>query len=502
MNKICNSLLFEYPKLLLILFILIFLPVHSFSKILTRKRAETFIQILLEEKSNLEEFVLPQELELSHRFNISYTYIKYKFLISYNIDPIVKKRVIKNQIPYEISINELQNDLSCLEFYVPEMNYKRNFYFKEKYLISPIYFYTSGWKKIESEHFIFMISDSTLFNPYCIMNLEKFFNKISSELNLSIKQIENIRSQKIYYYLCKNEDEIEKLTGFRTRGIYNLAYDYLITTYNNHYHELMHLLINLKLQQLPLYTHPFFQEGFAVAFGGRGGKEPKVILDLGIFLHRSDMLHYSSLMSKKGFYKVDVSLSYPLSGLYNYFLIKEIGIESYLYLYLKYSGSAEMVNKMIISKEDLPSDSKWESFLDSYSNDNIIFLECAQNDFHKIYHEPSIRVSENQAYYFFQIKDTLLILTGNHPEGYKSKKFIELFKDQKYQGEKYLITANSDEVAIFNLFTNNLIADFVSSFSIPMKLVPGKDGFFEFYVLKSLFDESLTEILKQKKTVE
>ncbi|MCD4795997.1 MAG: hypothetical protein K8R49_02345, partial [Candidatus Cloacimonetes bacterium] len=100
MNKICNSLLFEYPKLLLILFILIFLPVHSFSKILTRKRAETFIQILLEEKSNLEEFVLPQELELSHRFNISYTYIKYKFLISYNIDPIVKKRVIKNQIPY------------------------------------------------------------------------------------------------------------------------------------------------------------------------------------------------------------------------------------------------------------------------------------------------------------------------------------------------------------------------------------------------------------------
>ena len=502
MNKICNSLLFKYPELLLIFCILIFLPVCSFSKVLTRKRAETFIQTLVKEKGNLEEFVLPQELELSHRFNIIYADTKYKFLISYDIDPVVKNRVIENQIQYEINIDELQNDFSYLEFYVPKMNYKRSFYFKEKYLVSPISFHTSGWKKIESEHFIFMISDSTLFNSYCIMNLEKFFNRISSELNLSSKQIENIRSQKIYYYLCKNEEEIEKLTGFRTRGIYNLAYDYLITTFNNHYHELMHLLINMKLQQLPLYTHPFFQEGFAVAFGGRGGKEPKVILDLGLFLHRSDMLHYSSLMSKKDFYEVDVSLSYPLSGLYNFFLIKEIGIESYSSLYLKYSGSAEMVNKMVISKNDLPSDSKWESFLDSYSNDNIIFLECAQNDFHTIYHDPSIRVSENPLYYFFQIKDTLLISTGNYSEGYKSKKFIELIKDQEYQEEKYLITANSNEVAIYNLFTNNLIADFVSSFSIPVKLVPEKDGFFEFYVLKSLFDEPLTEILKQKKAVE
>ena len=104
MNKICNSLLFKYPKLLLILFILIFLPVRSFSKILTKKRAETFIQILLEEKGNLEEFVLPQELELSHRFNISYTYIKYKFLISYDIDPVVRDLVIKDRIQYKISI--------------------------------------------------------------------------------------------------------------------------------------------------------------------------------------------------------------------------------------------------------------------------------------------------------------------------------------------------------------------------------------------------------------
>ena len=95
-----------------------------------------------------------------------------------------------------------------------------------------------------------------------------------------------------------------------------------------------------------------------------------------------------------------------------------------------------------------------------------------------------------------------MILTGNYPEGYKSKKFIEFFKDHEYQGEKYLIIANSDEVAIYNLFTNNLIADFVSSFSIPMKLIPKKDDFFEFYTLKSLFDKPLTEILKQKKTVE
>ena len=469
-----------------------------FSQSLTKDKAEEFIQLLIEESDDLQELVLPEELKLSNRFNINYDDVKFKFLISYDIDHSLRDKIKKNKENYEVQIHKLKKDFSRLEFRVPAMNYQKDFYFKGKYLTSPIYYHTFGWKLIESEHFIFVVSDPGLFNSYCIENLEKFVNSISTVLEFDEEQIKNIQSQKIYYFLCKNEDEIEKLTSFRTRGIYNLAFDYVITTFNNHYHELMHLLINYKLQKLPLYTHPFFQEGFAVAFGGRGGKEPGVILDLGLFLQQSNMLGYSELLSKQSFYQVDVSLSYPLSGLYNLFLVDKLGIDTYLKLYLKYSGSAEEINQMVISRNDLPNINSWESFLVGYSCHRTIEIEKEQNNFSDIFHNSSVRIYEDSTHYFFQMKDTLLIPAKSNLSEFQSKKFVEVFKDREYSGEKYLMIANSNEVAIYNLYTNNLISNYISSFSVPMKLVPEKEGFFEFYVLKNLFDEPLSEIINRK----
>jgi hypothetical protein len=481
-----------YIPLILILFLL---PAISYSQVLSNGVAEEFIQSLIEESEELRNYVLPDELQLSEQLNITYDNVKHKFLISYDIDPLVKSKIINEQLNYEYKIVELLDDHSRLEFIVPSLNYKKDFYFKGEHLISPIHYHTQGWKQIESEHFIFVISDPSLFNSYCVDNLEKFYEQAAYKLELNDEQFENIRSNKIYYFLCKDEDEIKKLTGYRARGLNILAYDYVVTTFNNHYHELMHLLINYKLQKLPLYTHPFFQEGFAVAFGGRGGKEPKVILDLGLFLQKSNMLNYTSLLSKNDFYKEDVTLSYPLSGLYNLFLINELGVENYLKLYLKYSGSADEVGQMVIPQNDLPSTDKWESFLDDYSKNRMVELENEGNDLNLIYEDSTIRVLENSTHYFFQMKDVFLIPDGNNFEEFQSKKFNEVFKDRKYSGDKYLITANANEVAIYNLYTNNLIANFVSSFSVPMKTVPEKNGYFEFYVLKSLFDEPLSEVL-------
>jgi hypothetical protein len=143
-----------------------------------------------------------------------------------------------------------------------------------------------------------------------------------------------LKKEKIIYILCKDEDEIEKLTGYKARGMFNLAYDYVISTFNCHYHELLHLLMNYKLKNIPPYTHSFLQEGFAVSFGGRGGKEPEVILNLGCFIAESKFLEYKELLSLDKFRNFDVSMSYPLSGLYNNFIISNFGIDNYLKLYL------------------------------------------------------------------------------------------------------------------------------------------------------------------------
>jgi hypothetical protein len=476
---------------------LLFLPLSLYSQNLSQIRADEFISKLIKNSNGLEKFVLSQELKISKRLNIKYEGVKNKFLISYDIDLVIKDQLDKDNLIYDLQIERLDDSFSRLYFEIPSKNYIKEFYFKGDYLISPLYFHTANWKRIESDHFIFLISDPGLFNRYSIDNLENFLNRITSVLKLDEGQVNNLLNNKIYYILCRDEDEIKKLTGFRTRGIYNLAYDYVITTFNSHYHELMHLLINYSLSELPLYTHPFFQEGFAVAFGGRGGKEPKVILDLGLFLQQSNMLDYSALLSKSGFYQVDISLSYPLGGLYNYFLIEELGIESYLKLYLKYSGSAERINNIIINPSDLLPVNNWKNFLSEYSKKKIIEIKNEFNFPKLIFESPFARISENATHYFFQIKDTLLVSTDDKICEFQSKKFAEVFKNRQYSGEKYLIIVNYNEVAIYNLYTNNLMANFISSFSIPMKLVPQKDGFFEFSVLKKLFDESLSKVLKK-----
>ena len=186
--------------------------------------------------------------------------------------------------------------------------------------------------------------------------------------------------------------------------MYILAYDFIVTTFNAHYHELLHLLINYKLQKLPLFTHPFLQEGCAVAFGGRGGKEPNVILNIGLFLNNSEMLNYNSLLTKQDFYQVDISLSYPLSGLYNLFLFNQLGLEEYLKMYKKCSGSSDEVEKMKIQTKDLPAMVKWQEFVNSCSLNSIELWE-SENDKTLLNECKSAQISEDSGNYYFAIKD-------------------------------------------------------------------------------------------------
>lgn len=497
MNVILTKVFFDMKYILLIILIwglLIIIPVNSFSQNLTQERGKEFIISLIENRDDLEDFALEEELDFSKRLNISYKGIKHKFLISYDIDPLIREGIRTKTLDYELKIEKLSENYSRLIFLVPEKNYKICYYFKGQFLISPIYYYTEDWKRLEYKYFTILLSDTTLFNEYSAQKLEKYTDQIFDLLQIEPKKLENLRKSKVSYILCKNEDEIERLTGFRTRGIYILAYDYIVTTFNCHYHELLHLLINFKLQKLPLYTHPFLREGFAVAIGGRGGKEPEVILDLGLFLAKSDMIDIKSLISKDGFYRYDVSLSYPMSGLYNYFLIEEFRPGQYLNLYNKYSGRDAKIMNSIIDENDLPSLLKWENFLTRYAENKSIDFKSNHENLKQIFQKDNIKIAENNDYYHFRLKDTILLSTKNPLQKYKSKKCKEILPEYSYNGEKYLINANSNEISIFNLYTNNLIAKFVSSFSIPVKNVPQKRGLWEFSILKTVFDENISSL--------
>ena len=476
--------------------LLLFLPVQLHPQTLSQIQAENFIKSLINEDTNLYQYLDPHELQLSDRFGIQYEKVEQKFLISYDLDYDLKEDIRNKKLKYEIEIQRLHNEFSRIQFIIPEKNYQKDFYFKAHNLISPISYYTRDWSHLESKHFNFIISDTSYWNSYCVDNLEQFYIKISELLGFTKEQEEKIQSEKIYYFLCKDEKEIKQLTGFNTRGMYNIAYDFVITTFNAHYHELIHFLINYKLKSLPLYTHPFLREGFAVAFGGRGGKEPRVILSLGFFLYKSKMLDYFDLLNKNSYYKYDASMSYPVSGLYNYFLIEELGIERYLSLYIKYSGTYEDVSQMNIVQDDLPTLERWQEFLNEFKENKTIGFDYNCPQVFQILHDTKAEILENCDRYYFSIKDTLIISSGDEQKRYKSRKFEEIFPNKRYNGEKYLIMASNDEISVYNLYTNCLIANFVSAFSEPVEIVPLHDGFYKFSVPKRIFDEEFRDIFK------
>ena len=454
---------------------------------LTYERASQFIDALINSSDSLESFVFPEELAISKRLGIQYEGVNNKFLISYEIPAEIVADIKNKQINYNIDIQNLDDVYSILNFKVSAKNFKTKYYFKNEFLISPPYFYYNNWQKIESEHFIFYVSDTEYFNQYSIEILESFISEIFVAMNYTEEEILLLKKEKIIYLLCKDEDEIEKLTSYKARGMCNLAYDYLITTYNCHYHELVHLLMNCKMKKLPLYTHPFLQEGLAVALGGRGGKEPEVILNLGHFILSSGFINYTELFNASNFKNYDASMSYPVSGLYIKFLLSLYSFENFVELYRKYSSAN--VSQTMISPNDLPAFSKWENFLNEYLS-NSISVDFNEENYRLLTENDFYYLKGKDDKYLVSSKGSFLISTPDSPENYKSNIFQEYYPELEYKGEKYLLRINDNEIAVYNLFTNNLIANYVSGFTLDMKPVPNENNFYKFSIPKNIFDEN------------
>jgi hypothetical protein len=180
-------------------------------------------------------------------------------------------------------------------------------------------------------------------------------------------------------------------------------------------------------------------------------------------------------------------MSYPLSGLYNLFLINKIGIEKYLNLYLKYSLMD--ISGLVIKQDELPSELDWDDYVKNFTNDQLVRVDFPKENFRTLAEDSSYSLKENDKAYLFEIKNDILISISLEEKGYISKKFNELYPDKLYNREKYLVRVNDSEVAVYNLFTNNLIANYVSGFSVDMKPVPKENGFYKFAVQKKIFDE-------------
>ncbi|HAQ61020.1 TPA: hypothetical protein DCR49_03335 [Candidatus Delongbacteria bacterium] len=426
--------------------ILIF-EISLFSNNLTNDVAQNFIKTLYE-NGDIRQFILREEFDLSNRLGIEYVDVQNKFMIGYGIDRNFITESVFNEVISSYKIENIAHDFSILKINIPSKNYKTEYFFINENLVSRPYFYLKkeNWDTLNSDYILFFSKDSARLSDYSVKKLNRFIDAMITLLKISKEQSVNLKKNKLVYILCENQEEIKRISGFDTRGIFFLGQNYLVSTYNYHVHEISHFLINYKLNKLPLFTLPVLQEGFAVAYGGRGGKQPSVLYNIGRFLLESDLIKINDILTKSGFEQFDASLSYPVSGLYVKYLVDNFGIEKFLEIYKDNSTTDLLITqlKLNITETDLYEFNK-------YLNTKISNKIKPVN-------------TKGEVNYYFSAKDTIFISNKPSLTCYSSDIFNEIFKYTEYANYKYGIIPSENGVSVYNFFTNELIAFFNSSF--------------------------------------
>lgn len=268
----------EFAIYAIVIGLLLILPiVHSQSV------SNKFIDALIYNKPEITDYVNKGELENSRRLGIQYNGVKNKFLIGNDIPEEIKAGIKSGKFKYDVSEKSLEDSFTEVTFKSPDANYSKVFYFDDGFVTSSTYV-SRNWVKKESKYFSFSIQEPKYFNDYCIKRLDQFVDMVADTLGFTITEKRILEKEKIGYVFCADENEVKNITGFSAKGMAMLGTDEVVTSYQTHFHEVAHILINYKLKNLGLYTLPFFMEGFAVAMGGRGGMAPRVVTDLGYYL--------------------------------------------------------------------------------------------------------------------------------------------------------------------------------------------------------------------------
>ena len=469
------------------------------SQALTESTSRRFLSALCRNDSSVVELLDAGDLKTSERLGIQYEGVFAKLLCAQELDSATRSGIEVGRLDYRIKVDSLNATYQKLTMTVAGTARPYEFYFKlGKFVLASTY-HSRNWGSFESEHFRFRFSDSSLVNSYAIERLEQFFIATAKMLEYSQEQLELMGREKIEYILCRDPREVEELTGYESRGMYELASDRVITCYNAHFHELVHLMVNFKLGTLPLRTHPFLQEGIAVAVGGRGGIERGVMTEMACFLVESGMANMDELLSAEGFTQSHSSISYPVCGLYSEFLLQEIGINSFFDLYRRNSTVQENIGGLLLNKGELPAESKWLAYVKKRGAQHAIELEPSDKDFKEIYSDSLIAISMGPSQYLIRTRAKAAFGGGDIRGNYHSTIFAQEFGEREYREEEFAIVANSDEIKIYNLYTNNLIANLVGSFRNPALTIPSENGVFSFVVNKSAFNTSFElEVTKGK----
>ncbi len=347
--------------------------------------------------------------------------------------------------------------------------------------------YCSGWAQTETKYFRFYISSrkTDFFNLPGAESLDMFVEQLAEKLNIPKERMDLLKQQKIEYYLCSTDAEQEKISGVAGRGHFDPAADAIFSVDFPDFHLVAKQLINFRLQKLPLFPIPLFDEGFSIYLGGRWQRSSAVITDFGRYILNNDLTEIDSVLVQKDFDEaIMADITYPVDACLTEYIITRLGMENFLEFYKSLSGgtlfrdtvTSDFVKTAITEKLGMAWDGVEKEFMEYMAvrpdmggkifpgqkiNKNVLLTEdnlmlYASKDWFQV--KLFVPDSMVGSYHFLFGKSKDL-------ENKKSYLFDEQYKGKtSFQGYRYGLMIDKNEIGLYDYATNQLKAKYVYTF--------------------------------------
>ncbi|MCP4705209.1 MAG: hypothetical protein GY865_11405 [candidate division Zixibacteria bacterium] len=504
----------------IVLILILFTPVFSFAKsniqVVHEMLAEYFDLI----RSGNYESALgmwdPLAVKKANRLGIDYNDIPLK--IDCNSPVLYNYEKLKNRLDLGIkSKSTLDTGFIRIQFKPETINESNSYLYYAKqtgnyfWFIFPQDYYSIDWPIYESKYFRFIVNPlrDNSYNKIASTSLDLFVEEIAAKISISPEELEVLAREKIDYYLCQTEQEVFRISGHQTDGFYDPASDAIISSNFPEFHLVARLLVNYKLNQLPLFTLPVIKEGLAISLGGRWYRSPGVILDFGEYILNYDLTEIDSVLTAIGNENINMSdITFPIEACMIDYIINSLGTEKFFQLYNTLSGDVHFVNNLSIN--DVKNiigeafEQPWNEFkkqFDTYtasekSHKGLISPGQIKTD-NEIFNDGGFVVSSSEQWLKINYtakndQNNEANLVFSRPASL-NEKTSELFKEQykenqEYKGYRFGIRIDKNEIGLYDYAINQLKAKYIYNFSPDPAYYDSTNG-----VISAYFDINLLE---------
>lgn len=383
------------------------------------------------------------------------------------------------------------------------------------WLSVPQDYFAKDWPVVVTKYFRIHVHPSVeayVHRPV-LDELDRFVEKTAEKLKFDSKTLDLIKREKIEYFYCDSDKTVKQITGHLTKGVLDLATNDIISASFPHFHELVHLLINIHLREIPLVTLPILREGLAVKYGGRWGKRPEALSDLAGYLYREHFVELDSILSYDDFLvQGQADMAYPISGQFVAFLMDHLGYKKFFKMYRFFSGSVSEVREWdaVDVKEGMlkyTSHKDWldlvldfDAYLDQRLTSQRVAAAGLTPKAKLILTGPGYEIFEDDEWYCFRFQSESTdpsrgnLLFGNRTENSNlpSSLFEEQYRGQlAREGYRFGVRYDQYEAGLYDYVTQELAAKYILSITPSNEYYDPDTNIITFRIRKSMVGKEL-----------